>query len=296
MPPQSYLDRFADTPVAAPTPLPHDLTQYPRHFRDLPTQHVPYDGAARLIPDQDYLNLATRAYYATISFLDSRIGHILDALDTLGLRDNTIVVFTAHHGEYMGDHGLVGKGGFPWESLLRVPLLISAPGALPEGARTTALFSFPDFIPSLEGLLERSLPLAHDGVDQMPTWTGRTETVRTAVTCHLPAHSPGRVRYPDIHTLITDRWKLSYYAGDPHAELYDLHNDPAETRNLYALPAHAEVRDRMIRRLLDTLILTPSRQAHLARTKGGMARYADPIIQRSVWGREMQMLDPLPEA
>ena len=96
-------------------------------------------AAAKKYPDikfemaTGYLTSKNMAvYYGMISFMDEQIGRILDALDRLGLAGNTLVVFSTDHGHFLGQHGLIAKGAFHYEDLLRVPFLVAAPAAIPE--------------------------------------------------------------------------------------------------------------------------------------------------------------------
>src|SRR5690606_20903798 len=76
----------------------------------------------------------TASYYGMISFIDEQVGRMLEALDRTGQRENTLVVFMSDHGEMLGDHGLVRKGCRFYEGLVRVPLILSWPGIVQQGA------------------------------------------------------------------------------------------------------------------------------------------------------------------
>ena len=76
-------------------------------------------------------------YYGMISLIDHNVGRILAALDTYGLADNTLVVYSTDHGDWLGDHGLILKGPMAYEGLLRVGLLMRGPG-IPKGKVVTA--------------------------------------------------------------------------------------------------------------------------------------------------------------
>jgi len=89
-------------------------------------------------------------YQAMTRFVDDGIGRVLDKLEEVGLRDNTIVVFTADHGDFGGEHGMAVKGGVFYDSLVQVPLIISWPaGGVPEGAVDSSMASTLDIVPTL---------------------------------------------------------------------------------------------------------------------------------------------------
>jgi arylsulfatase A-like enzyme len=93
----------------------------------------------------DLARQAIQAYYASITFGDAQVGHVLDALDRLGLSKNTVVVFTSDHGYHMGEHGHWQKLSL-FENATRVPLVISVPGMKTAGQSTASLAEMTDFI------------------------------------------------------------------------------------------------------------------------------------------------------
>ncbi len=89
-------------------------------------------------------------YLAMTRFVDDGIGRILDKLDDLGIRDNTIVVFTADHGDFAGEHNMFGKGGVYYDSLVRVPYIVSWPaGGVPQGEVDDSPVSTIDLLPTI---------------------------------------------------------------------------------------------------------------------------------------------------
>ena len=88
-------------------------------------------------------------YYNMVKIIDQQMGRILECLETGGLAENTLVVFTTDHGELIGDHGLWMKGPFHYEQLIRIPMLLRFPQAIPTGQRTQALFSHVDIVPTV---------------------------------------------------------------------------------------------------------------------------------------------------
>ena len=103
-------------------------------------------------------------YYGMIAFLDERVGAVLDALQRLGLHEDTAVVFTSDHGDYLGEHHLLGKSNAFYDCLTRVPLLLSYPRGVPaRGQRCADPVSLIDVLPTLLGLAGIPLPAGVQG-------------------------------------------------------------------------------------------------------------------------------------
>jgi len=158
-----------------------------------------------------------RAYYfASVSFVDEQVGRILDALERTGRRADTIVVFTADHGEFLGDYGTFGKRSF-LDVAARVPLIVSGPGFGPE--RRTDLASLTDLAPTF--LCAATVDSRQ--LDGLPLQDGH----------------PGRTLYGQfqegplgLYAVIGERWKYVWSAPDGREYLVDRRTDPGETRNL----------------------------------------------------------------
>ncbi len=186
-------------------------------------------------------------YYATVSHMDFQIGRILRTLEERGL-DNTVVIYTADHGEFMGFHHLLLKGGYLYDPLVRVPLAIadlSGRRNWGSGARNDALVESIDVtatildaagVPAPPGLQGRSL----DG-----TLAGRASRHRDLVFAQNGGMSMTMVR--------TARWKLIESATPRDRMLFDLSADPMETVNLYDAPDHAGTRLELTARLTQHL-------------------------------------------
>jgi len=175
-------------------------------------------------------------YYGMISENDKYIGRILDELKSAGLADRTIVVFNADHGEMLGDHGLLFKGSYMYDSVVQVPLIIRAPGKLPAGQVNDALTEEVDLMPTLLQLLGLDIPL---GVQGQPL-TGKAKAAVFA-------------EFPTIKMARTKEWKLVHYTKARHGELYHLSEDPYELTNLWADPKYAAARADMESVLTDWL-------------------------------------------
>ena len=94
--------------------------------------------------DRELLKKDIATYYGMISLMDKYIGKILDKLEELGLANDTLVVFSTDHGHFIGQHGLIAKGPFHYEDMIRVPFIVNHPGVVPAGATSDALQSLVD--------------------------------------------------------------------------------------------------------------------------------------------------------
>ena len=195
------------------------------------------------------------SYYAMIEQVDHEFGRLLDHLDELGERENTIVIFMSDHGEALCDHGLVLKGCRFFEGLVRVPLMISWPARFQRGLVSDALVELCDIAPTLYEALGYDVPENIQGRSLIPILTGAAspdhhrDFVRTEFF--------GAIDHPDqTHaTMYRDRrWKLVTYHGKDLFELYDLENDPWEHNDLSNNPECQEIKWDLVRRSFDAAI------------------------------------------
>jgi choline-sulfatase len=229
---QRYDPAAIDAPAVGPIPRdeadPHSI-----RLRDM----CGVDDAG-LTPDQ--VLTARHAYYAAVSYVDERIGEVLAALRDSGLEQDTIVVFTADHGEMLGERGLWYKMAF-FEAAARVPLIVRAPGRLAP-SRVREPVSLLDLAPTLVALCDQPDPgepwAGGDGVSLMAPLTGQGPRAGGDVVAEYLAEG---VRSPAV-MVRRGRHKYVWCADDPD-QLYDLEDDPAELVNLAGDPARAELRD-----------------------------------------------------
>lgn len=181
---------------------------------------------------------AHRAYYATISFMDAQVGKLLDALDELGLSDNTIIVFWSDHGYNVGQHGQWMKQSL-FENSARVPLLISVPDGLRKesSGRTVELL---DIYPTLAELCELPAPRGLQGRSLVPLLRNPD------AFWDKPAYT--QIRRGDIfgRSVRTERWRYSEWdEGRAGIELYDHQNDPDEFTNLTGNTAYSSIEEEL---------------------------------------------------
>ena len=202
------------------------------------------------------------AYYATIEHIDAEIGRLLAWLDEAGQRENTPIIFTADHGEMLGDHGIFTKGPFLYDPAVRVPLIFSWPGRVRAGRRYDGLVELVDIVPTIHDLLGLEIPERVQGKSLAPILTGEIppavhkEGVYAEYYNSNPAVSlPGRKRV--YATMWRDkRYKIIVHHGEEYGELYDLEKDPDEFENRWADPAYRDLRFDLVKRCFDARVFT----------------------------------------
>ena len=201
-------------------------------------------------------------YHGMVRFLDDGVGQILDALDRLNLRENTVVVFCADHGDFSGEHARIAKGGAFYDCLTRVPLIVSWPGQIRQGVVDESCVNLIDIVPTVLQLQEHDVPRSMHG-EGLPTVTDTAP--RDAAFSEYGAGGPaftmadleqfekpwGRraigqsLQWREAEgrrkMVRTAEWK---YVHDPMGdldELYDLVNDPWELYNVVDNADHRAV-------------------------------------------------------
>nr|WP_049778345.1 choline-sulfatase [Rhizobium leguminosarum] len=190
---------------------------------------------------------ARRAYYGSISYIDSMIGQILDTLEAIGARENTAIVFASDHGEMLGERGMWFKKHF-FEAALRVPLLLNAPWIKPQ--RVSETVSLVDLLPTLMGLATGRV------------WRSETEELEGQdLTGFLDRedHEPSRAVFAEylaeatpvpIFMVRKGRYKLISSSHDGNL-LFDLMADPKELQNLAGHTDYAEIEARLLKIVAD---------------------------------------------
>jgi arylsulfatase len=214
-----------------------DLKDKPPHFADLASRN----GGLR--PEE--IDNIRRSYLSKITFIDGKIGKIVAALKARGEYDNTLIVFTADHGDYMGEFGMVYKAQYLSEALMRIPMLAKPPVAGFQSRREDAFVQNFDIAATSLTAAGVAIPVDMTSRDLSPFWTGKGEAARRKF-CFMDAQGIQGVR--------DNRWKLVHYRDREYGELYDLANDPAEKRNLWNDPRAVAEKTRLTNVLLDHII------------------------------------------
>ncbi|OPX24185.1 MAG: hypothetical protein B1H04_02595 [Planctomycetales bacterium 4484_123] len=254
VPPRPYDTMYAPAEVIMPVFGPEALADKPETYRRAYGGGELWEGIDRSdrlceITEPQLREIIARTY-GMVSLIDRNVGKLLDALEQTRLAESTIVIFTSDHGDLMGDCGLLYKGPFLLEGLIRVPMLWRVPGAA-RGVRSDGLFSSCDIAPTILSLLGLEVPAAMDGLAQ-PDLVGGGNGLRDAAFVEFKSMYRPEL---NLRAIVTADEKLTFYAGLETGELYDL-NGAGEARNLYHDPAWAQRRAELEHALLVEAVLS----------------------------------------
>ena len=241
--PEPYFSQYYPDNTDLPNNPPGHLDNLPPSAKRLQT----YTGTAGPYTDAE-TRKARAAYYGMISFLDDKIGRLMDTLEATGQRENTVVIHTSDHGEMAGEHGLWRKMNF-YEQAARIPLQISWPGSFPEGKRVSEATSNVDFVATLLDIVGIDpTEWDMDGDSFLHYLQGTEDNLKDEVICEYLAHGTDGPRI----MVRQGEWKLSYTHRDPvEFELYNLKDDPGEFENLADRQEVKEVQDRLFARAME---------------------------------------------
>jgi arylsulfatase A-like enzyme len=220
-------------------------------------------------PDADERLRAFRfGYHASVSFMDQQLGKVLRAIEERGARENTIVLFVSDHGDQLGDKDLITKGAYFYEPSVRVPFLITYPGVIEPGTKCGHLVQPHDIAATLLNVAgmpteetDRLMPHSMNLLGLLEQGTGYVKYRDYAVSTYRnTGYGTNGVYFdPPVHcTMFRDtRYKLNLYhhvdvpKKPPEGELFDMQEDPEETRNLWEHPGFAETKLELMNRLMD---------------------------------------------
>jgi uncharacterized sulfatase len=235
---------------------------------------LPFKDMDPTIPNPDYPKLDVprvkrmmREYLASVASVDRNLGSLLAAVDELGLTDNTVIIFTSDNGYNMGHNGVWAKGNAEWaltdnrkdrpnlyDNSLRVPTFVRWPGVIEPGTTVEQTISFLDWFPTVLAMAGLEVPRDSGvrGRNFLPLLKGEVVEWDDDLYVEYTMRGAGAMR-----SYRTPRWKLvrdfKHVIKD---ELYDLINDPAETRNLID---SSDLQVQQVRRLLNGKLMEKMR-------------------------------------
>ena len=241
--PSDYVDLYRDVKIPVGERIPPEVPESgPLHtlMRWLQTT-AQWEGLT-----DDIVQLLTRYYYANITAIDDQVGEIVEALERKGILDNTWIIFTADHGEMMGDHWMLWKMLF-YEQSATVPLIVRPPAGM-EGRTVEGIVEHVDVTATLEAVTGIAPLPNNEGQSLMGHIDGSGGPTREV------AHSENY----GFGMFATDRYKLVVFEDTKEpAQLFDLQEDPDENVNVVADPGYADVIDQMMRDHVEPFLATP---------------------------------------
>jgi len=221
--PKKYFDLYPLDQIKLPEQRPDDL-------KDVPAV-APFVKPPNWGLKEEDLRKAIQAYYASVTFMDVQVGRLLDAVDRLGLAENTMIVFWGDHGYHLGEHGQWMKMSL-FEESARVPLIVAVPGMKGNGKCSDRIVEFVDLYPTFSDLTGYKVPVKFAGMSLKPLledpaapWSkpgAYTQVTRTANKKQIMGRS-----------IRTERWRYTEWdEGRLGSELYDHEVDPSEYTNL----------------------------------------------------------------
>lgn len=279
-PAREFWDRYADRDIAFPPNADDPLVDKPPHQARIRREKVaegdwyfeprtPEAGKARVL----------RGYYALVSQTDHFVGTLLQALDELDLAQDTIVLYSADHGDFAGEHGFIEKApGISYDAITRVPMIWRWPSRFLAGHVCEELVESVDVLPTLLASLGLPASSSVDGIDLSNLLQGRQGVGKD----HVVTENPWAKSIRD------KEWKLVEYPRAmfpdeprPVGELYHLASDPWEIENRYYDLSLAGVVSDLRRALIDWMVTTKRVKSALPASWGTWQRartFADPTV------------------
>ncbi len=254
-PPLEYLEMYDPAEVPRPKYKPGELDRKPWFHREghLKTyRHGP--GFVDYTPEE--IQGMVAAYYGMVTLIDDEVGRVLDALDSFGLADQTLVVFASDHGDMLGDHGILLKGPFMYEGAVRVPLVMRWPGQIGQGHVVDEMVSLVDLTATFLEAAGLEVPRTMQSWSLLPAARAEVWEPRGwAMAMYRESETP---RVPPVHAtmLRAGQYKIVVHHGARDGELYDLQADPHEFDNLWWDERYRDVKMEMMHRLVDALWAT----------------------------------------
>ena len=248
-PTAEYLERYADKELPEPI-RDYDLDTQPTPLRELRKHHQAndHDAIVQLAePTAEQMRRQRAHYYANVSMIDTQVGKILDALKKRGVLDDTVVIFTSDHGDCLNDHGHSQKWTM-YEQSIHVPGIICGPG-VKKGQRVGDLVSLIDLGPTILELAGIQAPEWMEARSLGGYLRGEGQEARE---CVFSEHANDAILEQTEYVTMVRKgpWKLVHFVDFDEGQLFNLDDDPRETRNRWEDADCAAIRQELLRELL----------------------------------------------
>ena len=254
-PPGRYFDMYGPEDVELPPSFdsidPNEPAYLTRLRQEFAEGRARANGPALFCSGPEETRQMIALTYGMITMVDDAVGRLMAFLEDRGVRENTVVIFTSDHGDFMGDHGLMLKHGLHYEGVLRVPFIWADPEN-PTPVRSKALASSVDISASILARACLAPNNGNQGLDVIALAKDPECTERKGILIEedeLGAHMSTE-RGLRTRTYIQDDWRLTLWQGMDDGQLYDRGTDPHEMHNLWFDTDHAVQRSTMIEAML----------------------------------------------
>lgn len=217
-PPTPYQYKYLPNDMKEPIMGEQDTYENYNHFQ------ISQNLCKCMVKDPYYIKTMRSFYHACVSFIDDMVGRMLEELERLNMLEDTIIMFTSDHGDFMGDHGCYGKRSW-YDGPARIPYIYSYPKALPQGKRNSSLAGHRDIMPTLLSLAGIEYNGISDGKDLSKTMI-ENEKSYDKLFGILDYN-----RKRSAHAVITDEWKYMYSTVDQKKHLIHYSEDHNELVN-----------------------------------------------------------------
>lgn len=208
-------------------------------------RNVPH-STYKYIDGEEKIRKAIAVNMGMLSLMDKYIGKIIDKLKEEDLYENTAIIFTSDHGDYLGSHNLWFKGMHAYDECQRIPFIVRTPNCSKRGSQSSSLMNLVDIAPSFLSMAEIEEPLGLDGIDQSSVWQGEKESVRDWTMVEYRAGDTPFMQ----RTFITDEYKLVVYKNREYGELYNRKEDKHQLNNLWDNEEYASIKCSLFRRMV----------------------------------------------
>ncbi|TDJ63186.1 MAG: DUF4976 domain-containing protein [Proteobacteria bacterium] len=252
-PPGHYWGMYDPNDVAVPATfddkIDNPMPRVPELAQALRNEHK--NPMAVLRVNEFEAQSAIALNYGMITMIDDAVGRIVAQLKALGLDDNTVVMFTSDHGDFMGDRGVLFKFGMHYQELIRVPFVWCDPDRGDGGTRSERVCGTIDISASVLARAGLNPYFGMQGISVFDETRAHLGMIVEDYTANYVLDPRAGAHFA---SLVTDRWRVTHYESSDWGELYDLREDPEERNNLWddisAAADKAVLHEQMVRQLL----------------------------------------------
>jgi arylsulfatase A-like enzyme len=243
-----HLDLYNGVPIPKPATFDDDAKGYPGKPRCFAEAHNKIGTQSDLDDDARSLEELVKDYYAGLVAVDENIGRLFQQLEKTNQMDDTAIFFSSDHGYFLGEWRLFDKR-LMHEPSIRVPMMIRYPRKIPAGGERQEMVLNVDIAPTLLDLAGVAVPAHMQGKSLVPLAAGEKTPWRKEWLYEYYEY-PGWENVRPNRGIRTERYKLIHYYLEPQEfELYDLAEDPGETKNLYGSAQHAALQRDLFARM-----------------------------------------------